>query len=85
MLVEDGKVALNAQGPYNGYTVLHDAVWHGHPECVQILLELGIPKGLRLDLRGFDGNTQLELAETLGYSQIADMIRAKTREMGSLS
>lgn len=82
LLVEDGQVELNAQGPYNGYTALHDSVWHGHPECAQVLLELGPPKGLRTDLRGFDGNTPLQLAEKLGYTEIADMIRAKTREAG---
>ncbi len=85
LLVDHGQVELNAQGPYNGYTALHDAVWHDHPECVQVLLEYGVPKGLRMDLRGFDGNTPLALAETLGYSAIADMIRAKMRATGRVT
>jgi len=26
---------LDSQGPYNGLTALHDAVWHGHLEAAQ--------------------------------------------------
>ena len=32
LLIGQGVVELNAQGPYNGYTALHDSVWHGHTE-----------------------------------------------------
>ncbi|MEA2640608.1 MAG: hypothetical protein QOF51_2002 [Chloroflexota bacterium] len=80
LLIEQGQVELNAQGPYNGYTALHDAVWHGHDDCAAVLLDLGVPKGVRTDLRGFDGNTPLELAETLGYGEIAELIRGRMRE-----
>jgi uncharacterized protein len=72
-LVDQGQVDLNAQGPYNGYTALHDSVWHGHTKAMEVLLEAGV----RTDLRGFDGNTALDLAIALGYEAMATAIRAK--------
>src|SRR5438876_637718 len=73
-LREHGGVEINAQGPFNGYTALHDAVWHGHREALAILLDW---PGVRFDLRGLDGRTPEELARSLGYTELADMIRAK--------
>jgi ankyrin repeat protein len=72
-LVEQGLVDLNAQGPYNGYTALHDSVWHGHTQAMEVLLKAGV----RTDLRGFDGNTAADLATALGYDAMAAAIRAK--------
>jgi uncharacterized protein len=40
-LVKDGRFEIDAQGPYNGYTALHDAIWHGHKETVGVLLAAG--------------------------------------------
>jgi len=51
-------VDLDFQGATNGYTPLHDALWHGYDECAGILLD----QGARLDLRGHDGKTPLDLA-----------------------
>jgi ankyrin repeat protein len=73
VLVDQGLVDLNAQGPYNGYTALHDSVWHGHAEAMEVLLGADV----RTDLRGFDGNTALDLAVALGYEAMAAAIRAK--------
>jgi len=73
ILAEQGLVEWDAQGPYNGYTAVHDAVWHGHREALKVLLETDA----RLDLRGFDGNTAQDLARALGYDDMADMIEAK--------
>ena len=36
-----GQSQLDAQGPYNGLTALHDAVWHGHLEAAQALVDAG--------------------------------------------
>jgi len=72
-LVDQGLVDLNAQGPYNGYTALHDSVWHGHVKAMEVLLGADV----RTDLRGFDGNTALDLAVALGYKAMAAAIRAK--------
>jgi ankyrin repeat protein len=73
-LIEQGGVELDAQGPYNGYTALHDGVWHGHPDIVKLLLAAGV----RTDLRGFDGNTPADLARALGYQEMEVMIREKS-------
>jgi ankyrin repeat protein len=73
LLIEQGLVELNAQGPYNGYTAIHDAVWHGHREALKVLLETDA----RLDLRGLDGRTALDLAIAFGYDDMAAMIKAK--------
>ena len=73
LLIEHGVVELNAQGPYNGYTALHDAVWHGHVEALKVILDADV----RTDLRGFDGNTAYDLAVANGYSEVAALIRAK--------
>ena len=68
------SVEINAQGPFNGYTALHDAVWHGHRDALAVLLDW---PGIRFDLRGHDGRTPEELARGLGYAELAEMINAK--------
>jgi len=56
-------VDIDVQGPINGYTPIHDALWHGFVDCAEILLEAGA----RLDLKGHDGKRPLEVAiDTLG-------------------
>ena len=60
---------LDAQGPNNGYTPLHDAVWHGHVEGTEVLIDAGARK----DLRGFDGKTPLQLAKEYKYQKIIDL------------
>ncbi|MPR35312.1 ankyrin repeat domain-containing protein [Salmonirosea aquatica] len=72
-LLEQGLVEVDAQGPYNGYTALHDSVWHGHGDCMEVLLEAGV----RTDLKGHDGNTPAELAAFLGYTDLAEAIASK--------
>jgi ankyrin repeat protein len=73
LLIEHGGVELNAQGPYNGYTALHDSVWHGHMDAMKVILAADV----RMDLRGFDGNSAYDLAVALGYNEMAVLIRAK--------
>jgi ankyrin repeat protein len=73
LLIEHARVELNAQGPYNGYTALHDSIWHGHMEAMKVILSADV----RMDLRGFDGNTAYDLAVALGYDEMAALIRAK--------
>ncbi|WP_329581089.1 ankyrin repeat domain-containing protein [Kitasatospora sp. NBC_01250] len=57
-LVARPGVDLDFQGATNGYSPLHDAIWHGYEECVRILLDAGA----RTDLHGHDGKTPLDLA-----------------------
>jgi ankyrin repeat protein len=74
MLVDQPGVDIDVQGPINGYTPIHDAIWHGYIECVEILLEAGA----RLDLKGHDGKTPLAVAiEVFGpEADIVKRIRA---------
>lgn len=67
------KETLDAQGPNNGYTPLHDSIWHGHTLAAQALIELGACT----DLKGYDGKTPLDLALEYQYSAIADMLEKK--------
>jgi ankyrin repeat protein len=75
MLVEHPDIDLDVQGPINGYTPLHDALWHGFTECAEILVNAGA----RLDLRGHDGKLPLDVAmEVCGEeSEIVKLIRSK--------
>ena len=66
-------IDLTAQGPYNGYTALHDSCWHGHKENVELLLDHGVP----LDQKSHQGHTPAEFARNLGYSEIAELIESK--------
>jgi uncharacterized protein len=75
-LLEHGQVEINAQGAYNGYTALHDTIWHGHLEAAKVLLA---DPSVRLDLRGADGNSPLDMAVVLGYHEIAEQIRTKLK------
>ena len=61
---------LDAQGAYNGMSPLHDAVWHGHLEAAQALVEAGHP----LDLRTHAGLTPRELAAHYGYDNLAGFL-----------
>ena len=60
----------DAQGPYNGYTPLIDATWHGHGDTVRALLDAGADPSLA----GLDGATPRILAERYGYHEIAAML-----------
>lgn len=64
------KKVLNAMGPNNGYTPLHDAVWHGNLEASRVLIQAGA----RQDLRNYEGDTPLDLAKRYGYREIAELL-----------
>lgn len=46
----DTQVELDAQGPYNGLTALHDAVWHGYTDAVASLVSAGARRDLKNSL-----------------------------------
>ncbi|PWK61485.1 ankyrin repeat domain-containing protein [Roseicyclus mahoneyensis] len=77
-LVAHPGIDLDVQGPINGYTPLHDALWHGFVECAEILIDAGA----RLDLRGHDGKTVLDISTaTLGAeSPVTKRIEQRLRE-----
>ncbi|MGF1647983.1 MAG: ankyrin repeat domain-containing protein [Kineosporiaceae bacterium] len=58
ILVAQPGIDLDRQGITNGYTPLHDALWHGYADCARVLVEAGA----RLDVRGHDGKTPLQVA-----------------------
>jgi ankyrin repeat protein len=75
MVMAKGNAGLDleAQGPYNGYTALHDAVWWGHPEAVRTLVRLGA----RRDVRGLDGRTALDIAIEDGQEECLSPLSSK--------
>jgi len=75
LLTQHG-LEIDAQGPYNGYTALHDAVWNGHTETVKAFLEAGA----RTDLRGHDGRAPLDMAKEDGYDKCVALLNAHAAE-----
>lgn len=69
------RPAFDAQGGYNGFTALHDAVWHGHLDAVRALIKAGV----RLDLRTHSGLTPRALADRYGYDEVAHFLAEAER------
>ncbi|WP_298238518.1 ankyrin repeat domain-containing protein [uncultured Algibacter sp.] len=67
---KDASKYINDQGPNNGYTPLHDAIWHGHTEAAKLLIDAGA----RLDLKAYDGDTPLDFAKRYQYNDIIALI-----------
>ncbi|WP_161602581.1 EthD family reductase [Tautonia marina] len=78
LLAEQPDIDLDFQGATNGYTPLHDALWHGFRDCARILIDANA----RLDPRGHDGKTPLDIAvETFGSAdELVDLLRQKGAE-----
>jgi ankyrin repeat protein len=70
-LLIDYGCDVNAIGPANGYTPLHDAVWANNVAGARLLIE----RGARLDIRAKDGLTPLEKAEKEGKTEIAALLK----------
>lgn len=75
MLIDSPNIDIDVQGPINGYTPLHDALWHGFTECAEMLLKADA----RLDLKGHDGKTPLDVAIDVygANSKIVKLILSK--------
>jgi len=58
LLMAHPDIDLDVQGATNGYSPLHDALWHGYTECAHLLIDAGA----RLDTRGHDGKLPLDVA-----------------------
>jgi ankyrin repeat protein len=72
-------IELDAQGPYNGLTPLHDAVWHGHLDAAKALVEERAP----LDIRTHAGLTPQELALLYGYVDLARFLAEAEQKRAS--
>jgi ankyrin repeat protein len=70
LLLKDPKIDIDVQGPINGYTPLHDALWHGFADCAMAL----VTAGARLDLKGHDGKTVLDISTSV-LGQDAEVTR----------
>lgn len=64
---------VDQRGPYNGYTALHDAVWHNGMEASRVLLDVGADPTVRNHAR----ETPAEMAHNLGYDALAAEIAAR--------
>lgn len=70
-LLIDYGLDINAIGPANGYTPLHDAVWADNREAVKLLLA----KGAKPDVKAKDGLTPLEKAQKEGKNELAECFK----------
>ncbi len=58
LLLQQPGIKIDYQGPTNGYTPLHDALWHGFESCAKLLIDAGAD----LNLKGHDGKRPIDLA-----------------------
>jgi ankyrin repeat protein len=72
-LLLEYRFDVNAVGPQNGYTPLHDAVWADNLEAVKILLN----KGAQTNLKGKDGLTAYGKAKKEGRREILKYFESK--------
>lgn len=75
LLLDQPDIDIDYQGPTNGYSPLHDALWHGFEECAKLLIDVGA----NLSLRGHDGKRPIDLANDVfgEYSVISNYIRER--------
>lgn len=69
-LLVKSRLNLNAQGGYNGYTPLHDAVSGSHWETAQVLVDAGARK----DIEGHDGKTPVDIAKENNDTQMLKIL-----------
>jgi ankyrin repeat protein len=69
LLIENGY-DINAIGPANGYTPLHDAVMANNAEAAKVLLKYGA----RRDIKGKDGLTPLEKAKKENKTELIKIL-----------
>lgn len=72
MLIDYG-LDVNAIGPKNGYTPLHDAVWGNNPEAAKLLLA----KGADPTIKNKEGQTPLEKAQSEGKEDLIKVLENK--------
>ncbi len=72
-LLIDYGFDVDAVGPKNGYTPLHDAVWASNLEGAKVLIE----NGASTDIKGLDGLTPYEKAVVEGKTEMAKYLEGK--------
>jgi ankyrin repeat protein len=76
----DALLDLDIQGPWQGFTPLHDAIWQGHPDVAEVL----IAGGADVTLEAVTGQTPLDLAvATFGDNHlIVQLLRDRMASVG---
>lgn len=75
LLLKQRGIDINAVGYTNGYTPLHDALWHGFDNCADALIDAGA----RLDIHGHDGKLPIDISDEVfgSDSPLSNKIRKK--------
>ncbi|KAH3762475.1 ankyrin 2,3/unc44 [Pelomyxa schiedti] len=81
IIVNWGGLELNAQGPINGYTALHDSIWHGHTETATVLVEAGA----KTNLVAWDGLVPLTESQKYGFEDVEDLLDNATDPSNNIS
>lgn len=69
-LLIDAGIDVNARGPANGYTALHDAIWQNNIQVARYIIEAEPD----FSIRNHDGETALEMATSRRRTEIKEMI-----------
>jgi ankyrin repeat protein len=72
LLIQHG-IEIDKQGPMNGYTALHDAIWQNNVDTAKVIIDAGA----NLTLHNHSGETPLDFAKAKGRKEIADLIERK--------
>ena len=70
LLIKHG-LKLDARGPYNGYTALHDAILNAHIETAKVLMEAGASTSIK----GIDGKSPKDLAREKGLTGLLKLMK----------
>lgn len=70
LLIGSGRLNLDAQGPYNGYSILLDTLWHGYEEAAIVVLHAGANP----QLKTHTGLTALDLARAHKLDRVIELI-----------
>ncbi|MDR3200076.1 MAG: ankyrin repeat domain-containing protein [Spirochaetales bacterium] len=75
LLIQHGY-DVNAIGPRNGYTPLHDAIWANYPEGAKLLIVAGADAAIK----NHDGLTPLELARKDGKKELIGILEQARKQ-----
>ena len=70
LLIEYG-IEIDKQGPVNGYTALHDAIWQNNIETSLVIMQGGANK----NIKSHQGETALDLAKLNGSLELINLLK----------
>ena len=77
--LNQGDNSTNLYRDGNNSTALHEASFHGHIRCVEILLNIGID----INNKDYEGNTALHLATCKGFTNIVEILFSRGIDINS--